>query len=279
MYDAPAIVAAFPVALRMQAKLARAGEIPLLLAHPDWDSPASTVLWMHGRTAYKELDPGRYLRWIRAGIAVCAIDLPGHGERLIPEYQTPARTLDMLEQAVREVDAVVELLADPAHDGVFDLERLAIGGMSAGGMTALRRLCDEHPFRCAAIEGTTGNLAGLYNPPPGKPGDEPPWPVKHDPARVATLDAMQNLSGFAPLPLLALHSEADRMVPVGIQRRFIERLRGHYVSRGADPALIEFVTWPTTGAPDEHVGFGRVSNDAKNLQAEFFSQHLGSATP
>jgi len=34
---------------------------------------------MHGRTANKELDPGRYLRLIRAGIAVCAIDLPGHG--------------------------------------------------------------------------------------------------------------------------------------------------------------------------------------------------------
>lgn len=277
MHDAPALVAQFPIALRTQAKLARAGEIPLLLAHPDWKTPAPTALWMHGRTAYKELDPGRYLRWIRAGIAVCAIDLPGHGERLISEFHTTSRTLDMLAQAVGEIDRVVEFLSDPSHGGAFDLDRLAIGGMSAGGMATLRRLCDEHPFRCAAVEGTTGNLAGLYAPSPERASDAAPWPVKHDPARVATLDAMQNLAGFAPLPLLALHSEADRMVPVGVQRRFIEKLRGHYVSRGADPALIEFVTWPTTGAPDEHVGFGRVSNDAKNLQAEFLSRRLGSA--
>ncbi len=61
---------------------------------------------------------------------------------------------------------------------------------------------------------------------------------------------------------------------MGVQRRFVEALRGHYVSRGADPALIEFVTWPSTGAPDEHVGFGRVSNDAKNMQTAFLARHL-----
>jgi len=189
------LLAALPHDLRKAARLTRIGQIPALLAHPDWQRPAPAMLWMHGRTATKELDPGRYLRWLRAGIGVCAIDLPGHGERLIPEYHTPARTLDMLEQAVREVDAVVEFLASPEHRGVFDLDRLGIGGMSAGGMVTLRRLCDEHEFRCAAIEGTTGNLAGLYLPPPGKPGDQAPWPVKHDPARVAALDPMQRLVG------------------------------------------------------------------------------------
>lgn len=253
------------------------GEVPLLLAHPDWKTPAPTMLWMHGRTATKELDPGRYLRWLRAGIATCAIDLPGHGERLLSEYHTPARTLDMLSQAVGEVDHVVDFLASRELAGAFDLERLGLGGMSAGGMAALRRLCDDHEFRCAAVEGTTGNLAGLYVPPSGYPGDAPPWPVKHDAARIAAVDAMPHLASFRPLPLLALHSEADRMIPVGVQRRFIETLRGHYVSRGADPALIEFVTWPTTGAPDEHVGFGRVSNDAKNMQTEFLVRHLKPA--
>lgn len=270
MSEISPLLSPLPQDLRRRARLARIGEIPVLLAHPDWERPAPTVLWMHGRTATKELDPGRYLRWLRAGIAACAIDLPGHGERLDPEYHTPSRTPDMLAQAVREVDAMVEFLAEPSHRGVFDLDRLAIGGMSAGGMTTLRRLCDEHEFVCAAVEGTTGNLAGLYAPRAG----DPAWPVKHDPAKVAGVDAMQHLHGFRPLPLLALHSEKDRLVPVGVQRRFIETLRGHYVSRGADPALIEFVTWPETGAPDEHVGFGRVSNDAKNLQTEFFAKHL-----
>jgi hypothetical protein len=34
------------------------------------------------------------------------------------------------------------------------------------------------------------------------------------------------------------------------------------------------VTWPSTGAPHEHLGFGRVANDAKNLQTAFFKRHL-----
>src|SRR5262245_11172372 len=73
-----------PSALRANARWQRLGpsDIPALLVHPDWNSgqPAPMVLWMHGRTVNKELDPGRYLRWMRAGIGACAVDLPGHGE-------------------------------------------------------------------------------------------------------------------------------------------------------------------------------------------------------
>lgn len=270
MAETPALLVGFPAALRSQSRLIRAGDIPLMLAHPDWATPAPTVLWLHGRTATKELDPGRYLRWIRAGIAACAIDLPGHGERLDPEYHTPARTLDLLAQAVSEIDHVVEFLASPRHNGVFDLDRLAIGGMSAGGMVTLRRLCDDHPFRCAAVEGTTGNLAGLYHPDSSRP-----WPVAHPEDRIRPVDPMQNLDAFRPLPLLALHSESDRMVPFEGQRTFIETLRAHYAARGVSPSLIELMTWPETGAPDEHIGFGRVSNDAKNAQTAFLARHLG----
>jgi hypothetical protein len=57
-------------------------------------------------------------------------------------------------------------------------------------------------------------------------------------------------------------------------RAFIEQLRQRYTAARADPALVEFKTWPETGAPDEHIGFGRVSNDAKNLQAEFLRREL-----
>ena len=64
------------------------GNVPALLVHPHLDRtsgtvtrPAPVLVWMHGRTVAKELDPGRYLRLARAGIASCALDLPGHGER------------------------------------------------------------------------------------------------------------------------------------------------------------------------------------------------------
>jgi uncharacterized protein len=263
----------FPKYLAERARRLTLGNAPAMVAMPDL-APGQTVpavLWLHGRTANKEMDPGRYMRWLRAGIAAVAIDLPGHGERLDPAMQEPARTLDVLEQALSEIDAIVRDIR--ALSGV-DPARLAIGGMSLGGMVTLRRLCDPHPFRAAAVEGTSGWLEGMYFPTDfGLPVR--PWPVDHPRPRVQKLEALRNLGGMAPLPILLLHSEADEMVPWEVQKRFIDTLRGHYTARAADPAMIQVQTWPTTGAPREHIGFGRMSNDAKNLQTEFFARSLG----
>jgi len=267
--------AKLPASLEANARRVRLGptQVPALLAHPDWTTPAPVCIWMHGRTVTKELDAGRYVRWLKAGIATCAIDLPGHGERLDPDFHSPRRTLDLLDAAIPEIDLIVEALAAPEHNGVFDLDRIAIGGMSAGGMVALRRLCDPHPFICAAVEGTSGNLAGLYFARSQNPATAS-WPVAHDPARVALVDPMQHLSNWRPIPLLALHSEKDELVPIATQRDFIDALRAQYRAQRADDSLITLHTWPETGAPQEHAGFGRFGNDAKNLQTDFLSRHL-----
>lgn len=268
--------AKLPASLSAQARRVRLGptQVPALLAHPDWKTPAPVCIWLHGRTVHKELDAGRYARWLKAGIATCAIDLPGHGERLDVDFHSPKKTLDLLDAAIPEIDHVVDALGAAEFAGAFDLARMAIGGMSAGGMVTLRRLCDPHPFVCAAVEGTTGDLAGLYL---SRERDAAAaWPVRHDPARVARLDPMQHLATWRPIPLLALHSEADAIVPFETQRRFVDSLRGHYRERGADEGLIRLHTWPETGAPQEHAGFGRFGNDAKNLQTEFLAAALGA---
>lgn len=253
------------------ARLARTvrlvGDIPALLIHPDWSSPAPCVVWLHGRTAFKELDPGRYQRWVRAGIAACAIDLPGHGERADEDLQTSARSLDVIGQAVGELDGIVGSLAEPALGGVFDMARLGIGGMSAGGMVVLRRLCDPHPFVAAAVEGTSGSLATL-----------PSYQDRVDSPALRRLNPIDHVTTWKPIPLLALHSERDALVPVSGMREFLAELTRTYQAQGADPGLIRFTTWLETGAPQEHLGFGRVSNDAKNLQTEFYREHL-RATP
>ncbi len=265
----------FPRDLAARARNTRLGpNVPALLAHPDWTTPAPVVLWMHGRTANKELDPGRYLRLIRAGIAVCAIDLPGHGERADPAMQAPERTLDTMHAALAEVNAIIAALSAPEFAGVFDTARVGIGGMSLGGMTTLRRLCDPHAFKCAAVEGTTGWLDGLYRPRENALSARQRWTADHSPGRIAEMDPAQHLKHFAPIPLLAVHSEADQMVPFEGQQEFIARLRAHYAARAADPRLITLISWPETGAPQEHVGFGRFSNDAKNAQVDFFAAHL-----
>jgi dienelactone hydrolase len=261
--------ARFPAALAQRSRSAHLAGVPALLAHPDWERPAPVAIWMHGRTVNKELDPGRYLRWIRAGIAACALDLPGHGERRVEGMDSPTRTLEVLPQMVAEIDGVVAALSDSKWNGIFEAKRLAIGGMSAGGMATLRRLCDPHPFTCAAVEGTTGDLAMLYHPDSNRA-----WPVSHPPERVAPLDPAQHLDAWRPIPLLHLHSESDRVVPIAGVRSFIDKLRVHYRDRGADPELVQLITWFETGALDEHSGFGRFSNDAKNLQVEFLKKHL-----
>jgi alpha-beta hydrolase superfamily lysophospholipase len=247
--------------------------VPALLAHPDdWATPAPFCLWMHGRSVNKELDPGRYSRWLRAGIGVVAIDLPGHGERADPPRHHPEQTVEVITEALGEIDEVLEALRGPGLAGSFDLEHAAIGGMSMGGMITLRRLCDPHEFRCAVVEGTTGDLCGLYFP----RGDDAhePWPVRHDETLVIPVDASRHLDTLEPIPLLVMHSEADEMVPWRVQERFLTRLREHFGARGASPDAVEVHTWPETGAPAEHLGFGRFSNEAKNLQTDFLARHL-----
>lgn len=272
--------AQFPSELAAKVRTMRLGasSIPTLLAHPDWSTPAPIMLWLHGRTVSKELDPGRYLRWLRAGIATCAIDLPGHGERFDESMQHPERTLDILLQAVAEIDQVVTALASPHFRSAFDLSRMGIGGMSAGGMTTLRRLCDPHRFTCAAVEGATGWLEGLYAP------ERSGMPVRsstlhrHPDEKILALDPTRRLASFKPIPLLVLHSEQDQVVPWAGMRVFVSNLRDQYAQSGASPSLIEVKTWPVTGAPQEHSGFGRVSAEAKTVQTDFLAHHLG-ATP
>jgi alpha-beta hydrolase superfamily lysophospholipase len=263
--------AEFPKYLSARARSVDLAGVPAMVALPDEEERGGravpAVVWMHGRTASKEMDPGRYMRWVRAGMAAVALDLPGHGERLDPAMQEPAATLDVLERMLGDLDGVVAALRDVAG---IDAGRLGIGGMSLGGMVALRRLCEPHGFAAAAVEGTCGWLEGVYFP--GEFGmPTRAWPIDHPRERVRRLEATSNLAGMKPLPMLVLHSEADEMVAWEAQRRFVEDLRGHYASRGADPGLVRLKTWARTGAPREHIGFGSVSHEAKTLQTEFFA--------
>jgi dienelactone hydrolase len=252
-----------PASLLSQSRFVRLpGGIPALLAHPDWTTPRPVVLWMHGRTVTKEIDPGRYLRWIRSGIAACAIDLPGHGERRDESLQSPSSTLDVVEQGLAEIDHVVEALADPGLEGVFDLDRVGIGGMSAGGMIALRRCCEPHEFRCVAVESTAGDFSRMHHE------------RYFTPEQIERLSPILHLDGWRPIDMLALHSEADEWVEVGAIRSFVEAVRARHGALGAADREVTLKTWERTGAPAEHAGFGKVSAEAKDIQRDFYSRHL-----
>lgn len=247
------------LALARRARLAD-GRVPALLVHPHLrdgraSRPAPVVLWMHGRTAAKEIDPGRFLRNARAGIATCAVDLPGHGERFDPQLQDPARSLEVVERMADEIDAVLgDLECSGEHAGCA----AAIGGMSAGGMAAMVRLTRPHGFRAALVECSTGSWR---------------WQAHRamfEEARVARLNPIDRLDGWRDIPFLALHNAGDEWVDVGGQREFVAALR----ARSADPARIELHEYGPTGAPHEHAGFGRMAADAKDRGTAFLVRHL-----
>jgi dienelactone hydrolase len=251
-----------PTTLRRHARWLELAGVPAMVVRPDGDGPCPLVLWMHGRTVHKELDPGRYLRWLRAGIGACAVDLPGHGQRFDEALQAPDRTLDVVTAMVGEIDPLVEAVGAL---GGFDLDRLGIGGFSAGGMSALVRLCRRHRFRCASVEATSGS-----------------WSRQRHRAmfegrrkEAEALEPIRHLKGWREIPLLALHARHDEWVPVAGEVEFIEALRERY----RRPDLVELVLYDRTGAPFEHAGFGRMSSDAKNRQVTFLKHTLLEPRP
>lgn len=279
-----------PKALQDRALFRDLAGVPALLIHPDWQSKRPLMIWLHGRTAHKELDSGRYLRWIRAehpsgdpalaGFAACALDLPMHGQRYAEGGHDPKNTLRILAQMLEEIDGVLNNIeADPHLSQAFDLSRVGLGGMSAGGMVSLRRACQPHRFSCLAVEGSAGNLGLLYGVPGSGlvPVSPPPGLAIHSPESVSPLDPMRHLAGFRPVPLLALHSEADQIVPLACMTTFLEALAPKYAALADDgitPPEIKLHTWPRTGAPQEHSGFGNVASEAKSIQTEFLARVL-----
>lgn len=258
----------FPRSLMRMSRWMTLGGVPALLVHPSRDAepaddvpqadPVPTLVWMHGRTAHKELDSGRYLRLARAGIASLALDLPGHGGREDAAMQQPARAMEMIAQMASEIDAVI---AAACAERLVDEARLAIGGMSAGGMASCVRLCRPHPFRCALIECSTGDFSSLAG-----------FPI-HDPPVAQAIDPMTHLEGWRDIPFLALHAKHDEWMPYAGTLRFVEALR----ARSGHPERISIHAYERTGAVAEHIGFGQMAHDAKSRGCEFLEAYLGGA--
>ncbi len=216
-------------------------------------APVPLVIWMHGRTVDKETDPGRYLRWMRAGFATCAIDLPGHGERFEAGLQA-APAACIIGPLLAQIDEVTEALGEEID---FDPGRMGLGGMSLGGMAALARACRPHAFRCLSVEATTGSWSHETR-------------RTSPPENLDDLDPIKHLDDWREIPLQAIHARFDEWVSIEGQIAFLNALRQRY----RDPTLIEFVEYGRTGAPHEHIGFGPMAADAKNRQRDFLRRWL-----
>ena len=252
---------ALPSRLRAVSEEVSIGEVPCLLVRAD-SSPRPFLFWMHGRTADKELDPGRYLRYVRHGINVCAVDLPGHGARFDASRQDARQSLEVVLQMASEIDGVFEGLA---LLGDFDLQRAAIGGMSAGGMAAIQRLLQPHSFRAAVLEATAGNLDAMR---------DLPFCAGLSKEELSDINPMENLHQWKDIPVMAFHSRHDAWIPYLGQETFIQSLK----DKSAHSEDIELVSFDHTGAPYEHVGFGRESAFVKEVQVEFVAKFVRSTS-
>lgn len=233
------------------------GDIPTLLVRHD-DQPRPFILWLHGRTANKELDPGRYLRYVRRGINVCAVDLPGHGERFQSTLQEPERILEVIQAMVSEIDGLLEGLGGT---GGFDMEKAAIGGMSAGGIASTLRLLRSHTFKAVVLEASMGSW--------DEKEDHPMFSGLSE-EKFNALNPVENLEAWSHIPLLAFHNRHDQWIPFSAQSEFVHELKRRY----HDPNMIELISFDQTGAPHEHIGFGRQSAFVKEVQVEFVARHL-----
>lgn len=246
-----------PSRLKAVSTLHEIAGVPCLIVKED-DTPRPFLFWIHGRTAYKELDPGRYLRCVRSGINVCAVDLPGHGERLEPELQGANRILPVVMQMANEIDGIIEGLSEI---GGFDVTKAALGGMSAGGMASIQRCLKPHPFKALVLEATCGD-----------------WSLLRSKAMCAGLsdadfhevNPIEHIDEWENVPVLSFHSKKDEWIPFEAAESFLSALRTHCRSESS----IEMVSFEKTGAPFEHVGFGRQSPKVKEMQVEFLLNNV-----
>ncbi|RPG07524.1 MAG: alpha/beta fold hydrolase [Phycisphaera sp. TMED24] len=249
-----------PSAVRERATLTTLGPAPALVVLPESSStPPPVLLWLHGRQANKEIDPGRALRLLRAGIGFIGVDLPGHGERTVASYQTVEGTLQTILEMSQELD---DVHAAMVTDLPVNPEQIAIGGMSAGGMAAAHRLVTPHPYQAMLMEASTGNWAAQAHRPMFQP---------LTPEALQSEDPMARLATWTPIPVLAQHSRLDEWIRFEGQSAFLEELREHNAGHPVD-----LQAYDRTGALKEHIGFGKYGAQAKDLCRDFLLRIFGA---
>ena len=193
--------------------------LPALFLPGEGEGPRPCLVLWNGYDVTKEV---LYLTGAgdlaERGISVLLCDQPGSGGAL--------RIHDLRTRFDMEVPAAACFDAMAARTDV-DTERIAIGGISMGGYFAPRAASVDHRFAaCVAwgafhdLMGVAANLAqtGAHSAPPfqvkwvfGKPQEEM--------LPIAPQFNLDPVIGEMTCPLLVVHGESDRQVPVAQARR------------------------------------------------------------
>ena len=227
--------------------------IPVLHAVPAGKRECSLpcIIFYHGFTSSSLVYSYFAVALAQAGFRVVMPDAPDHGARFKSDAQVRMhRFWHILQQNMQEFTTLRAALV--AENWLSD-ERLAVGGASMGGMTALGIMARHPEVKCVASlmgSGYFRSLSQTLFPSPDFDVDSlNEWDVSHQ------------LASLARRPLLLWHGDADDVVPPE------ETFRLEQALRQADLAARLTCVWQK-GV--RH----RITPEALATTVAFFQQHL-----
>jgi dienelactone hydrolase len=215
--------------------------LPSLFVRGQGSGPRPCLVFLNGYDVTKEV---LYLMGLgsiaRRGISLLLCDQPGSGGAL--RFNNLPTRFDMETPAAACYDAL-------AARSDVDSDRIAIGGISMGGYFAPRAASVNHRFAACVAWGAFHDLLGVvakleqtnaHSAPPF----QAPWVFgTEDVESIRPLAPAYNLDpviGEMSCPLLVIHGESDRQVPVEQARRTYEMATS---SRRRDLLIFAEGTW------------------------------------
>lgn len=224
--------------------------------------PLPCVVFYHGFTSSKLVYSYFAVALAQAGFRVIMPDAPDHGARFSGNEPLRLRRFwQILQGNFDEFSALREALE---RAKLIDAGRLAVGGASMGGMTALGLMTRHPELRCVASlmgSGYFTSLARTLFPPLEVKTPEQQREFDTIVAPLAQWEVTGQLARLADRPLLLWHGEQDDVVPAAESFRLQQALQ----QAGLDANL----TWQWE-AGVKH----RITPQALDATTHFFSRHL-----
>ncbi len=218
-------------------------------------SALPTVFFYHGFTSSKLVYSYFAVALAQAGMRVVMPDAQDHGARFNGDENARLRQFwSILKTSIDEFPGLRQALADR---NLTEKGKLAVGGASMGGMTALGIMARHPEVRCVAClmgSGYFTTLARTLFPPQEQQLDK-------SLAMLAEYDVSHQLERIGDRPLMLWHGEEDDVVPAVESWRLQQAL----MQQGLDKHLT--CLWE---AGVKH----RITPAALDATARFFTQHL-----
>lgn len=224
--------------------------------------PLPSVVFYHGFTSSKLVYSYFAVALAQAGFRVIMPDAPDHGARFSGDVERRLRQFWQILQG--NIEAFSALRDALESQSLIDHQRLAVGGASMGGMTALGIMTAHPEVRCVASlmgSGYFSSLAHTLFPPLEVTNTEQQREFETILAPLAQWEVSHQLARIADRPLLLWHGEQDDVVPAAESFRLQQALQ--------DAGLDAHLTYQwETGVTH------RITPLALEITTDFFCRHL-----